>query len=81
MDLMDRTCLKKMKAVQYKVIPLKLHWNIFKLHISEMISAKILPGSATSFAKSTIQPSYVNMGVWIQAFPSIFLKSIDITSK
>ena len=57
-------------------------WNIFKLHISEMISAQglqvalnpskekgqscfssTIPGSATSFAKSTIQPSYVDIAV------------------
>ena len=81
MDLMDHACLKKTKTAQHRVISLKLHQNIIKLHISEMISAEILPGSAMSFAKSTIQPSYVDIAVWIHAFASIFFKAIDITSE
>ena len=40
-----------------------------------------IPGSATSFAKSTIQPSYVDIAVWIHAFASMFFKAIDITSE
>ena len=75
--LMDHTCLKETEAAQHREISLKLHWNIFKLHISKMISTEILLGSATSFAKSTIQPS----AVWIHAFASIFFKAINITSE
>ena len=40
-----------------------------------------ISGSAKSLAKSTIQPSYVDIAVWIHAFASIFFKAIDITSK
>ena len=92
---MDHACLKKTKAAQHRAISLKLYWNIFKLHISKTISAKILqvaltsgkekgqscfpptiPGSAKSFAKSTIQPSYIDIAIWIQAFALIFSKPL-----
>ena len=67
--------------MQLRVISLKLNWNIFKLNISKMISAEMLPGLATPFTKSTIQPSYVDIPEWIHAFAFIFFKAIDVTSK
>ena len=43
-DSMDHTCLKKTKAAQHRAISLKLHWNVFKIHSSEMILAEIHRG-------------------------------------
>ena len=40
-----------------------------------------IPGSATSFTKSTIQPSYIDIAVWIHALASIFFKATGITSE